>query len=83
MEGVEMRVRAMEVADHSTSAKKAVMWALTHAANKVDLFSLLEVGSPHKRRQGKSMIKESSLHLASSKLASLCKACRPGNAQHR
>lgn len=75
LDGVEMRKRVMVVVDHSTSAKNAVMWALTHVANKGDLLPLLEVVSPNKRRQRKSLLTESSPHLASSPLASLCRAC--------
>lgn len=77
MGGVEMRKRVMVVVDHSTTAKTAVMWALTHVANKGDHLTLLEVVSPHNRRQRKSLTTESPAPLASSQIASLCKACRP------
>lgn len=67
--GVVMKKRVVVVIDHSTRSKHAMMWALTHVANKGDLLTLLHVVSP--RHAG-----EDSSHLANS-LGSLCKLCKP------
>lgn len=75
MEGVEMgdngavmKKRVMVVVDHSSHAKHAMMWALTHVANRGDLLTLLEVITPYSEG--------SSPRLASS-LSCLSKASRP------
>ncbi|XP_068651468.1 uncharacterized protein [Aristolochia californica] len=82
MEGVNMsengamlRKRVIAVVDQSSSAKHAMMWALTHVANKGDLLTLLQIIPPHKGPM-KPLYTESSPNLANS-LGSLCKACRP------
>ncbi|KAG9444085.1 hypothetical protein H6P81_015425 [Aristolochia fimbriata] len=73
--GMLLRKRVIAVIDQSSSAKHAMMWALTHVANKGDLLTLLQIIPPHKGQQ-KPLYTESSPHLANS-LGSLCKACRP------
>lgn len=73
--GVLLSKRVMVVVDHSSTAKQAMMWALTHVANTGDLLTLLQVISPQKAHR-KPMFADSSPLLANS-LASLCKACRP------
>ncbi|XP_058091186.1 uncharacterized protein LOC131237444 [Magnolia sinica] len=78
--GVMVRKRVMVIIDQSTRAKHAMMWALTHVANKGDLLTLLQIIPPQKKAQRKRtrpyFADSSSPHLANS-LASLCKACRP------
>ena len=41
--GLVMRKRVMVVVDDSSHSKHAMMWALTHVANKGDLFTLLHI----------------------------------------
>ncbi|KAJ9166646.1 hypothetical protein P3X46_021364 [Hevea brasiliensis] len=66
--GLGMRKRVMVVVDHTSHSKHAMMWALTHAANKGDLLTLLHIVPPGSD--------SSSPYLASS-LGSLCKASKP------
>ncbi|KAJ1286459.1 hypothetical protein BS78_03G353500 [Paspalum vaginatum] len=65
------RKRVMVVVDESSGAKHAMMWALTHVANKGDFLTLLHV-LPH---SGSGRGEEAS-SLANS-LGTLCKASRP------
>ncbi|KAL5222770.1 hypothetical protein ABZP36_027483 [Zizania latifolia] len=65
------RKRVMVVVDDSSGAKHAMMWALTHVANKGDFLTLLHV-LPH-AGAGRG---EEAPSLANS-LGTLCKACRP------
>ncbi|GJN14479.1 hypothetical protein PR202_gb01314 [Eleusine coracana subsp. coracana] len=65
-------VRVMVVVDQSSSAKHAMMWALTHVASKSDFLTLLHVLPPG---TGRGSSEEASA-LANS-LGSLCKACKP------
>ncbi|KAH7524514.1 hypothetical protein FEM48_Zijuj06G0127500 [Ziziphus jujuba var. spinosa] len=76
--GLAMRKRVMVVVDESSHSKHAMMWALTHVANKGDLLTLLHiVPSSHKPdRASDSSSSSSSPYLANS-LGSLCKACKP------
>ncbi|CAO2196769.1 unnamed protein product [Urochloa humidicola] len=67
----EVRKRVMVVVDESSGAKHAMMWALTHVANKGDFLTLLHV-LPH---SGSGRGEEAS-SLANS-LGTLCKASRP------
>ncbi|CAO1944238.1 unnamed protein product [Urochloa humidicola] len=67
----EARKRVMVVVDESSGAKHAMMWALTHVANKGDFLTLLHV-LPH---SGSGRGEEAS-SLANS-LGTLCKASRP------
>ncbi|CAO2167220.1 unnamed protein product [Urochloa humidicola] len=67
----EARKRVMVVVDESSGAKHAMMWALTHVANKGDFLTLLHV-LPH---SGSGRAEEAS-SLANS-LGTLCKASRP------
>ncbi|XP_073525732.1 uncharacterized protein [Phyllobates terribilis] len=64
--------RVMVVVDQSSSSKHAMMWALTHVANKGDLLTLLQIISPSEIGSSHS----DNGFLASS-LGSLCKACKP------
>nr|CAB3474960.1 unnamed protein product [Digitaria exilis] len=66
----EARKRVMVVVDESSGAKHAMMWALTHVANKGDFLTLLHV-LPHSGGRG-----EEASSLANS-LGTLCKASRP------
>ncbi|XP_062231443.1 uncharacterized protein LOC133928928 [Phragmites australis] len=68
------RKRVMVVVDQSSGAKHAMMWALTHVANKGDFLTLLHV-LPPQRSSGRGGGEEASA-LANS-LGSLCKACKP------
>lgn len=78
--GLATRKRVMVVVDHTSHSKHAMMWALTHVANKGDLLTLLHIIPPsHKGSSGRtsgSGTDSSSPYLASS-LGSLCKASRP------
>ncbi|XVE55347.1 hypothetical protein DITRI_Ditri03aG0151600 [Diplodiscus trichospermus] len=73
--GLVFRKRVMVVVDQSSHSKHAMMWALTHVANKGDLLTLLHVISPT-QKSSKSSSSSCSPYLASS-LGSLCKACKP------
>ncbi|KAL6010662.1 hypothetical protein ACLOJK_001100 [Asimina triloba] len=76
--GVMMRKRVMVVVDESRCAKDAMIWALTHVANKGDLLTLLHVIPPQNNAPSKitGPYSSSPTHVADS-LASLSKACRP------
>ncbi|GAB4861356.1 hypothetical protein Ancab_036518 [Ancistrocladus abbreviatus] len=75
--GLVMKKRVMAVVDQSSRSKHAMMWALTHVANKGDLLTLLHIVPPPSSQSGSSeKSSSSSPHLASS-LGSLCKACKP------
>ncbi|XWS25151.1 hypothetical protein CRYUN_Cryun27aG0046000 [Craigia yunnanensis] len=71
--GLVIRKRVMVVVDQSSHSKHAMMWALTHVANKGDLLTLLHVISPSQKSSESSSC---SPYLANS-LGSLCKACKP------
>ncbi|CAM0955400.1 unnamed protein product [Alopecurus aequalis] len=64
------RKRVLVVVDQSSGAKHAMMWALTHVANRGDFLTLL-----HVLPRGSGGGEEASA-LANS-LGSLCKACKP------
>ncbi|EEF48382.1 uncharacterized protein LOC8274112 [Ricinus communis] len=70
--GLVMRKRVMVVVDHTSHSKHAMMWALTHVANKGDLLTLLHIVPPIHSEKADA----SSPYLANS-LGSLCKACKP------
>ncbi|XP_062207628.1 uncharacterized protein LOC133909281 [Phragmites australis] len=70
MAAAAARKRVMVVVDESSGAKHAMMWALTHVANKGDFLTLLHV-LPHCGGRG-----EEASYLANS-LGTLCKASRP------
>ncbi|GAB2290794.1 hypothetical protein Dimus_025064 [Dionaea muscipula] len=72
---VMRKKRIMVVVDQSSSSKHAMMWALTHVANKGDLLTLLHVVPPPSQ-SGDSQRSSDAPYLASS-LGSLCKACKP------
>ncbi|VAH19460.1 unnamed protein product [Triticum turgidum subsp. durum] len=65
------RKRVMVVVDQSSGAKHAMMWALTHVANRGDFLTLL-----HVLPRGSGARGEEASALANS-LGSLCKACKP------
>ncbi|XP_077242354.1 uncharacterized protein LOC143882837 [Tasmannia lanceolata] len=65
----------LSLIDRSTSAKDAMMWALSHVINKGDLLTLLHIIPPHKSQRN-PLSSDSSPHLANS-LGSLCKAFKP------
>ena len=71
--GLLIRKRVMVVVDQTSDSKHAMMWALTHVANKGDLLTLLHVISPSQKSSESS---SSSPYLANS-LGSLCKDCKP------
>lgn len=73
-EGVVMRKRVMVVIDRTARAKHAMMWALTHVANKGDVMTLLHVLPPH--CSASAHREEETSHLINS-LGSMCKAMRP------
>ncbi|RZS05124.1 hypothetical protein BHM03_00035608 [Ensete ventricosum] len=68
--GMVAKKRVMVVIDQSSRAKHAMMWALTHAANKGDRLALLHVVVPHSG-DGEDDVP----NLAT--LQALCKACKP------
>lgn len=65
-----MKKRVMVLVDQSSYSKHAMMWALTHVANKGDIITLLHVVPS-------SESDKSSSHYLVSTLGSLCKACKP------
>ena len=76
------RKRVMVVVDQSSGAKHAMMWALTHVANKGDFLTLLHVLPPQSGSGigtsvgGGRGVAEDASALANS-LGALCKACKP------
>lgn len=70
--GMEKK-KVMVVVDQSGKAKEAMMWALTHVANKGDLLTLLHVLPPHNPHRGG----ETGLHNLACSLGALCKSCKP------
>lgn len=73
LNGLVMKKRVMVVVDHSSHSKHAMMWALTHVANKGDLLTVLHI-IPLTAKDSDSC--SSSPYLANS-LGALCKACKP------
>ncbi|XP_073023147.1 uncharacterized protein [Primulina eburnea] len=65
-----VKKRVMVLVDQSSYSKHAMMWALTHVANKGDIITLLHVVPS-------SEFDKSSSHFLVSTLGSLCKACKP------
>ncbi|RRT53991.1 hypothetical protein B296_00042473, partial [Ensete ventricosum] len=80
--GMVAKKRVLVVIDHSARAKHAMMWALTHVANKGDLLTLLHVVPPdphhhhHHHHRGGGGGEDDVPNLAKS-LGTLCKACKP------
>ncbi|KAH1096847.1 hypothetical protein J1N35_013768 [Gossypium stocksii] len=72
-DGLVLRKRVMVLVDKSSHSRHAMMWALTHVANKGDLLTLLHVIPP---TPNCSHSPSSFTSLANS-LGSLCKACKP------
>ncbi|TYH83023.1 hypothetical protein ES332_D02G103200v1 [Gossypium tomentosum] len=71
-DGLVLRKRVMVLVDKSSHSRHAMMWALTHVANKGDLLTLLHVIPP---TPNCSHSPSSFTYLANS-LGSLCKACK-------
>lgn len=69
--GVMVKKRVMVVVDGTSHSKHAMMWALTHVANKGDLLTLLHVVPPHKGSE------TSYSAYRVNYLGSLCKDCKP------
>ncbi|KAJ7965579.1 Adenine nucleotide alpha hydrolases-like superfamily protein [Quillaja saponaria] len=61
----------MVVVDQTSHSKHALMWALTHVANKGDMLTLLHIVPPYKGFDSRST------YLVNY-LGSLCKDCNPG-----
>lgn len=70
-DGVMVKKRVMVVVDHTSHSMHAMMWALTHVANKGDLLTLLHVVTPHKGPETSC-----STYLVNN-LGSLCKDLKP------
>ncbi|KAK4274020.1 hypothetical protein QN277_017312 [Acacia crassicarpa] len=66
-----VRKRVMVVVDHNAHSKHAMMWALTHVANKGDSLTLLHIVPPHDGSDSSC-----STYLVNY-LGSLCKGCKP------
>lgn len=75
--GFVMRKRVMVVVDQSSHSKHAMMWALTHVANKGDMLTLLHIIPPNQSFDSNSSSSSSSSPYLASSLGSLCKACKP------
>ncbi|XP_028774997.1 uncharacterized protein LOC114731908 [Neltuma alba] len=70
--GMTVRKRVMVVVDPTAHSKHAMMWALTHVANKGDLLTLLHIVPPNRGSDSSSC----STYLVNY-LGSLCKDCKP------
>lgn len=70
---VMVRKRVMVVVDHTWHSKHAMMWALTHVADKGDLVTLLHVVPPDGAPPSQSSSSTYLLHY----LVSLCRDCKP------
>ncbi|RDX75061.1 hypothetical protein CR513_45103, partial [Mucuna pruriens] len=75
--GVMGRKRVMVLVDDTSHSKHAMMWALTHVANKGDSLTLLHIVPPHKGSESSS-----STYLVNY-LGSLCRDCKPGMANEK
>ncbi|WOL01517.1 hypothetical protein Cni_G10234 [Canna indica] len=75
--------RIMVLLDRSARAKNAMIWALTHVANRGDVLTLLLVLPPHccSSSVRKEEDEAAASHLISS-LASICKTTRPQALPH-
>lgn len=77
---LNMKKRVMVVIDESSRAKHAMVWALTHIANKGDHLTLLYVVPPpshhHSHSHSHHHREDFGPNLANS-LGSLCKSCKP------
>ncbi|CAL0307859.1 unnamed protein product [Lupinus luteus] len=69
--GTMVRKRVMVVVDKTSHSKHAMLWALTHIINKVDVLILLHVVPPHKAS------KSSCSANVVNGLGSLCKEFKP------
>ncbi|KAJ9560296.1 hypothetical protein OSB04_005456 [Centaurea solstitialis] len=72
--GSEKRKRVMVVVDESIHSKHAMLWALTHVANKGDMLTLLQI-CPNLKKESESCSAPANQLVTS--LGSLCKACKP------
>ncbi|KAA0045242.1 hypothetical protein IC582_016019 [Cucumis melo] len=79
MEGFERygKKRVMVVVDHTSNSKHAMLWALTHVANKGDLVTLLHIVSHSTNRLSEMPSESSSSSFLANSLGYLCKASRP------
>ncbi|XP_020246963.1 uncharacterized protein LOC109824728 isoform X2 [Asparagus officinalis] len=69
--------RVMVLIDESSRAKQAMMWALTHVANRGDLLTLLYViKKPRNSVDGQNKEEEDEAINFVNSLVSLCKACK-------
>ncbi|KAI3685499.1 hypothetical protein L6452_34747 [Arctium lappa] len=73
---VEKRKRVMVIVDQSIHSKHAMLWALTHVANKGDMLTLLQITPNLKRETVEASSPAPANHLVTS-LGTLCKACKP------
>lgn len=69
--------RVMVVVDQSGRSKHAMMWALTHLANKGDLLTILHVVPPNPRHPLRSTGAGEDVPTLANSLGALCKACKP------
>lgn len=72
---MEKRKRVMVVVDQSLHSKHAMLWALTHVANKGDMLTLLQI-CPNFKKETDGSSSAPPNHLVTS-LGTLCKACKP------
>ncbi|KAL3513628.1 hypothetical protein ACH5RR_026345 [Cinchona calisaya] len=75
--GFVTRKRVMVLVDQTYHSKHAMMWALTHVANKGDMFTLLHIVPPSHHTSEESSTSSSCSPCLASSLGSLCKACKP------
>ncbi|CAH1428851.1 unnamed protein product [Lactuca virosa] len=74
---MEKRKRVMVVVDQSLHSKHAMLWALTHVANKGDMLTLLQI-SPNLNKESQGGSSSSApTNLLVTSLGTLCKACKP------
>ena len=74
---VEKRKRVMVIVDESIHSKHAMLWALTHVANKGDMLTLLQISPNLKRENEASSSSAVPANQLVTSLGSLCKACKP------
>ncbi|KAI3512780.1 hypothetical protein L1887_20099 [Cichorium endivia] len=69
----------MVVVDQSLHSKHAMLWVLSHVANKGDMLTLLQI-SPNLKKETEGSSSAPANHLVTS-LGTLCKACKPEGQQ--
>lgn len=75
--GLVVRKRVMVVVDQTSHSKHAMMWALTHVANKGDLLTLLHIMPPSHSASERASGSDSYSPCLANTLGSLCKASKP------